>query len=107
MHVNFFKKQTALYFNRANICEVIALPQYLYIQLAASTFKLSINVGYLVNKLNPLTFLNYWIQNLGFNFILIPLGFFFANKFAKKILIAFFSLFIIGKPNTIFTRNCS
>lgn len=74
----------------------IAIPQYIYTQSSESIFKISINPGYLVKNLNTINFINYWVQNIGLNIILIPLGFIIANKLSKKILISFFSLFLIG-----------
>jgi hypothetical protein len=75
---------------------IIALPQYLYVQSGGSFFKPFINPGYLVTNLNIYNFINYWWQNLGLNFIFIPLGFIIAARQEKKILISFLSLFIIG-----------
>jgi len=75
---------------------IIALPQYLYVQSGGSFFKPLLNPGYLVTNLNIFSFLNYWWQNLGLNLIFIPLGFIIAAKNEKKILLSFFSLFIIG-----------
>ncbi|MCL5113582.1 MAG: hypothetical protein M1372_00230 [Patescibacteria group bacterium] len=80
-----------------SIGAVIALPQYKYLESGGSTFKPFFSPGYLASfNLTIISFVNYWIQNLGLHIILIPLGFIFAPKNAKKILIAFFSLFIIG-----------
>jgi hypothetical protein len=75
---------------------IIAFPQYLYLQSGGSAFKPLINPGYLVTNLNILSFINYWWQNIGLNLIFIPLGFIIATRHEKKILLSFFSLFIIG-----------
>lgn len=74
----------------------IALPQYLFTQSIASSFKPTFHLGYLITDLNFINFLNYWFQNLGLHFILIPVAFIFADKNLRKILISFFTLFLIG-----------
>ncbi len=75
---------------------ILALPQVLY-QLKGTQSFFVINPGYLVDR--PLTipkFLTYWFFNLGLGMFLIPLGFLFSKKIAKKILAGFFLLFLIG-----------
>lgn len=75
---------------------VIALPQYLYIS-SNQGYSPILNFGYLVaNNLTFATFTQFWIFNLGISIILMIVGFIFANKNQRKILIAFFSLFLIG-----------
>jgi hypothetical protein len=91
-----FSKKRIFIFTSVLVGGLIALPQYLYVQSGGSFFKPFINPGYLVIHLNIFSFLNYWWQNLGLNLIFIPLGFIIAAKSEKKILISFFSLFIIG-----------
>lgn len=92
----FLSKKRIYILTSIIIASLIALPQYLYIQSGVSTSNISINVGYLVNNLNLINFINYWFQNLGFHLILIPLGLFVANKLSRKIFISFLTLFIIG-----------
>jgi len=76
---------------------VISFPQYSYLQHSGGTFKSVFNPGYLIsNNLSFASFFNYWSANLGLNIILIPLGFIVAPKNARKILIAFLPLFIVG-----------
>lgn len=75
---------------------IIALPMYIYTQQGESIFKLSLHVGYLVTDLNIINFINYWFQNLGLHFLLIPLAFVFADKNLRKIFICFFILFLTG-----------
>lgn len=75
---------------------IIALPMYIYTQSAESIFKLKLHVGYLVTDLNIINFINYWFQNLGLHFLLIPLAFVFADKNLRKIFICFFILFLTG-----------
>lgn len=75
---------------------VIALPLYIYTQSGESTFKFALHFGYLVTNLNMNNFINYWFKNLGLYLILIPLAFVYATKKLRKILISFFSLFLIG-----------
>lgn len=78
---------------------IFSLPQYLYLN-SSQGFSPHIQFGYLVSGgLNIKNVLEFWIYNLGISAILIPLGFIFANKFQKKLLLSFFMLFIIG--NTI------
>jgi len=95
MFLLFSKKRIYLFISLI-LGGIIAFPQYLYIQSGVSTFKPFINPGYLVTNLNILNFINYWWQNLGLNLIFIPLGFIIAARHEKKILLSFFSLFIIG-----------
>lgn len=79
------------------IAAIIFFPQYSYLQGSGGTFKSAFVPGYLINgDLNFMSFINYWFANLGLHMIFIPIGFIVASKNAKKILIAFFSLFIIG-----------
>lgn len=92
----FLKNQRTYIFLTLLIAGIISLPQYLFIQKDASDFNIIINTGYLIENLSLGNFINYWFRNLGLHLILIPLGFLIAGKFSKKILISFFSLFIIG-----------
>ena len=92
----FFKEQRVNIFVSIVIGCIIALPQYLYIQTLPSLFRPEIHLGYLINDLSPISFVNYWWQNLGFNIILIPVAFFISDTKTKKIFLSFFSLFIIG-----------
>lgn len=76
---------------------LIALPQYLYLEYGESSFKPFFSPGYLAaHNLTFISFLQYWIVNLGLHTVLIPLGFIFAPKNIKKIFIPFFVIFIIG-----------
>ena len=94
----FFGKKRIYIFTALIIGGLITLPQYLYIQSGGnSSFQIFLYFGYLVSRgSNFFEFINYWFQNLGLHFFLIPLGFFIAPKNNKKILISFFSLFLIG-----------
>lgn len=75
----------------------IALPQlYLTNQLINGSSSISFYPGYLVYNRGLEAFIRHWIMNFGLNIFLIPLGFIFAPTKAKKVLIAFLSLFIIG-----------
>ena len=75
---------------------VIAFPQYLYVESGPSIFHIKIHVGYLLNRVDLFSFLNYWWQNIGLNLILIPIGFILSDKTAKKVIISFFTLFMVG-----------
>lgn len=78
---------------------IIALPRALFLK-EATDFIPHIKFGYLITEhLTLNNFLEYWFFNLGLFTILLPIGFFYSSKIAKKILVAFFLLFIIG--NTI------
>ncbi len=75
---------------------MISLPRILFLKETA-TFTPQIKLGYLIaDKLTLPNFLEYWFLNLGLFLILLPLGFLLSSKLAKKVLIAFISLFIIG-----------
>lgn len=82
------------------IAGIIAIPQYFYLWSGGQTFKPLVATGYLANyKLTVLSFIEYWFLNLGLHVILIPLGFAVSPRIAKRIFIAFLSIFVIG--NTI------
>lgn len=75
---------------------IIFLPQYFFTQSFPSDFDITLHLGYLVSNLNILSLVNYWFQNLGLHLILIPIAFYFSAKNQRKILLSFFSLFILG-----------
>lgn len=76
---------------------LITLPQYLYINSSNSNSSFMFNIGYLISdKFTLSNFFEFWILNLGLSIILIPLGFYYANKFQKKILLSIIPLFLIG-----------
>lgn len=75
---------------------LLALPQ-LFPLLQSGTPSLGWRPGYLVE--HPLSFtkiFSYWFFNLGLSLLLIPLGFFFADKTTKKLFLSILPLFIIG-----------
>lgn len=75
---------------------LLALPQVFY-QMGGGLPLISLSPGYLVSR--PLTFakfISYWWQNLGLSLFLIPLGFWLADKTAKKFFLTIFSFFILG-----------
>lgn len=90
-------KQRLSIFIILGITFLLTLPQYFYLQNGGSNFKLSFVPGYLIsNNLNIENFIKYWFNNLGLHLILAPLGFIFAPKISKKILLAFIPILIIG-----------
>lgn len=75
---------------------LISLPRVLFLKQTANYIP-HLQFGYLItNQLSIFNFFQYWFMNLGLSIILIPIGFAIAPKLAKKILIAFVSLFLIG-----------
>jgi hypothetical protein len=91
-----FKFQRKSLFLILSIGFLISLPRVLFLK-ETTTYAPHLQIGYLAN--NPISifnFLHYWIMNLGLSFFLIPIGFIISPKLAKKVLIAFFSLFLIG-----------
>ncbi len=75
---------------------LISIPQYLYLS-GSPGFSPHLQLGYLISgNLTLQNFSEFWIYNLGLSLILIPLGFIFANRVQKKILLAFFMLFLVG-----------
>ena len=79
------------------IAFALGAPQLFLMQPGGVESNFRFHPGYLAaDHLTPLSFINYWFLNLGLSFFLIPLGFFKANSLAKKVFLAFFSLFIIG-----------
>jgi len=74
---------------------LIALPQILYMGMAE--VKTSIFApGYLIEKLTIVNFFHYWIMNLGLVLLLAPLGFYFATRNQKKLILPFLTLFVVG-----------
>lgn len=74
---------------------LLSLPRILFLRETA-TFIPSINLNYIVPNLSILSFLYYWLMNLGLFFFLIPLGVLTAPSLGKKVFFAFLPLFIIG-----------
>lgn len=75
---------------------LISLPRIIFLKETA-TYLPHLQIGYLItSQLSLFSSLQYWFMNLGLSFILIPIGFFLSPKPAKKVFIAFFSLFLIG-----------
>lgn len=92
----FLKNKRVYIFLTLLLASVIALPQYLFIQQQQSEFNILIKTGYLVEKLDIISFLNYWFQNFGLHIILIPLGSIVASKVSRKVFLSFLSLFIVA-----------
>lgn len=92
----FFNKKRLYILITIIFSSIIALPIYIYTQSGESIFKFNLHIGYLVTNLNIINFINYWFQNLGLHFLLIPLAFVFTDKNSRRILISFFTLFLIG-----------
>lgn len=92
----FFNKKRLYILIAVFVSGVIALPLYAYTQSGESVFKFNLHVGYLITHLNVTNFINYWFQNLGLHFLLIPLAFVFADKNLRKIFVCFFILFLVG-----------
>lgn len=75
---------------------IISITRIIFIKESA-TFTPQIKLGYLIaDKLSLPNFFEYWFMNLGLFLILLPIGFVLSSKLAKKILIAFSVLFVIG-----------
>lgn len=69
----------------------------LFPQIKVGVSAFQFRPGYLINS--PLTtskFFSYWFSNFGLSFFLAPIGFFLANKTARKLFLAVLSLFFIG-----------
>lgn len=90
------KHQRKLLFLILLIGSLISLPRVLFLKHVA-TYIPHLQQGYLITgQLSILNFILYWLMNLGLSFIFIPIGFLLSSKLAKKVFIAFFSLFLIG-----------
>lgn len=75
---------------------IVTIPRIILMK-ESTTFVPQIKLGYLIaDKLNLSNFLEYWFMNLGLFLILLPIGFALSSKLAKKILIAFSILFVVG-----------
>ncbi|OGM06251.1 hypothetical protein A3E15_01035 [Candidatus Woesebacteria bacterium RIFCSPHIGHO2_12_FULL_42_9] len=73
----------------------IALPQILYMGKSQITVKF-FDPGYLVQNLNLVNFIKYWVLNLGLGVFLAPIGFALVPKKIKKIFFPFLTLFVVG-----------
>jgi len=92
-----FSKQRKVIFLILSIAFVIALPQIFFLWGAGAGNAIKLNPGYLEsNNFTAFNWFRYWVLNLGLGSILIPIGFLLSKKPAKKLFIAFLSLFIIG-----------
>lgn len=91
-----FKEKRKSIFSILLIGLVLSFPRTLLLR-EAQGLKIEINPGYLISdKLTLTNFITYWFYNLGLSLFLIPLGFILSSKFQKKLLLSFFSLFLIG-----------
>lgn len=64
----------------------------------SSTYSISFKPGFLLSPpITFYTFINYWILNLGFYIILIPLGILKSSRFAKFLFVPLIALFVL--PN--------
>jgi len=78
------------------IAAILATPQIFY-QMGGNFGGVSFRPCYLITyPLTIKTFFYYWLQNLGVSLVLIPTGFWLANKLAKKVFLAVLPLFLIG-----------
>ncbi|KKR73615.1 MAG: hypothetical protein A2186_01415 [Candidatus Levybacteria bacterium RIFOXYA1_FULL_41_10] len=75
---------------------LISFPQYLYLQSGEGGFGIKFVNGYLTASESSLSFVKFWVYNLGISAVLIPLGFIKSSKTARKILFCFIPLFLIG-----------
>ena len=92
----FFEKKRVYLLISMILGLIISIPQFLLIQSSESSFAVTFHPGYLVNNVDLLSFLNYWFQNLGLHILFIPLAFILAKGNARKILLYFLGLFILG-----------
>src|SRR5260221_327328 len=75
---------------------LLAFPQYFYTHTRGGN-GLAFHIGYLAQApVTILSFLQYWLFNLGLHFFLIPIGLFLAPRNAKKLFLAVILLFVIG-----------
>lgn len=92
-----FKEYRKQIFILSLVGGLIALPRTLFLGQGA-TYTPEFVFGFL-SKEGSFNFIEYWFYNLGASLVLIPVGFIVAPTKAKKILLAFFALFVLG--NTI------
>lgn len=80
-----------------SLAALIGLPQIFLIQPGGFESNFRLRPGYLIaDRLSFFNFFSYWAANLGLGLLLIPLGFFKANRLAKKVFLSFWLLFLIG-----------
>lgn len=78
------------------VAGITAVPQFIYLR-GSGGFSPQIVIGYLISgNFTIRKIVEFWSYNLGISIILISLGFLLANKIQKRILLSFFSLFLIG-----------
>lgn len=75
---------------------LISIPRILFLGQSA-TFTPTVNLGYLTpDPVGFLSFLKYWLLNLGLSLFFVPLGFLWSNRNQRKLLVAFVPLFLLG-----------
>lgn len=92
-----FPKLRMAIFKISIIAFIVSVPQLIFTnQIGRSTNTFSLYTGYLVHGRGLGGFIRHWMLNFGLNCVYIPLGFLLAPARAKKIFLAFLSLFFIG-----------
>lgn len=93
----FFPNYRKALFVFLTLAAFIGLPQIYLFKSGASGEALLFKPGYLISdNFNLLNFCRYWFLNLGLSVFLIPLGFCWADRKSKKLLLSFIPLFILG-----------
>jgi len=93
----FCQNQRKPLFVLLGIAFALGAPQLFLMQPGGAESNFRFHPGYLIaDHLTFFSFINYWFLNLGLALILIPWGFAKSSPLAKKVFLAFFSLFLIG-----------
>lgn len=87
------------------ITVLLALPQIILIKLHSADM-LMFKPGFILDNMLTLgNFAHFWIINLGFSIITIPIGFFLANKEQKKFFLILLPLFLLPNIFHFSSRN--
>ncbi|EKD86799.1 MAG: hypothetical protein ACD_37C00140G0002 [uncultured bacterium] len=85
------------------IASVFSLIQMFLVGISSSGL-IAVRIGFLIENLTAITFMKFWILNLGIGALLILIGFFLSNRNAKKVFLISSLLFLIPNVLTFSTR---
>lgn len=85
------------------VASVLSLIQMLFVGISSNNL-ISVRFGFLIENLTAISFIKFWILNLGIGALLILIGLFLSNRNAKKVFLISSLLFLIPNVLTFSTR---
>lgn len=85
------------------IASIFSLIQMLLVDISSSGL-IAVRFGFLIENLTAISFIKFWILNLGIGALLILIGLFLSNRNAKKVFLILSLLFLIPNMLTFSTR---